>query len=218
MNQSADPAAVFACAKSLHNACLERAEVEPKMNLSEAYQGMDGFMREVMRVANWFEEWCCRHVAFEQLDDVWPYLLEDRFGAACLEIMDAGSLVGFDVDDCLRAALKLRLPMWVDGSLPLPFCVEAPNPLAGAKFRRMRIETVRHELDEEGETAPFTEDDDPFDETYGAPFFCIYGVDQEGVLVHIADRDTYQAARNLMADLLPGIGFPEKGIGRIKQG
>jgi hypothetical protein len=102
--------------------------------------------------------------------------------------------------------------MWVDGSLPLPFCVDAANPQTGAKFHRLRIQTVRQELGEDGGTAPFTEDDDPFDENYGAPFFGIYGVDEEGLLDHVAIRDTYQASRSLLADLLPGVGFPEEVI------
>lgn len=49
MDESPDPAAVFACAKSLHVACLERAEAESKMDLSEVYQEMNVFMRLVMR-------------------------------------------------------------------------------------------------------------------------------------------------------------------------
>jgi len=212
MELSPDPAAVFACALSLHHACLKRAEEEPGLDLSDAYQGMDSFMREVMRVAEMFEEWACRHVAFQELDDVWPYLLEDRFGPACLQIISAESLAGFDADDCLRIASRLHLPLWLDGSLPLPFCSEVPNPLAEAKFQRLRIQAVRHELVEDGEAVPFTEDDDPFDENYGETVFRIYGVDEAGVLKHIADRRDYQAARGLMADLMPGLGFPEQGI------
>jgi hypothetical protein len=59
------------------------------------------------------------------------------------------------------------LPMRVDGLLPLPVCVEALNPFTEAEFHRLRIQTVRQELDESGEMVPFTEDDDPFDEHYG---------------------------------------------------
>jgi hypothetical protein len=207
-----DPAAIFACAKSLHDACLELAEVEPELDLSDAYQGMDTFMREVMRVGEMFEKWACRHVAFNELADVWSYFLEERFGPACLETMDADSLGGFDSDDCLRIAFKLRLPMWADGSLPLPVCVEALNPLSGAIFHRLRIQTVRNELNEDGGIAPFTEDDDPFDENYGELFFTIYGVHLDGLLEPIAHKDTYQAASSLLADLLPGIGFREQMI------
>ncbi len=211
MDKPNDPAAVFACALSLHTACMERANSDPGLNLSEAYQGMDSFMRELMRVGEMFETWACRHVAFENLTNVWPYLLEERFGDACLETMDADSLGSFDSDDCLRVAFKLRLPMWVDGSLPLPVCVEAPNPLSGAEFQHVRIQTVRQELDEEGGMAPFTEDDDPFDENYGAPVFGIYGV-KDALLEHIADRNTYREARSLLADLLPGFDFPEHAV------
>jgi hypothetical protein len=211
MDAPPDPAAVFACAKSLHDACLQRAEVEPELDLSESYQGMDQLMREVMCVGEEFEKWACRHVAFHELDHVWPYLLEDRFGEACLDVMGADALAGFDADDCLRIAFKLRLPMWVDGSLPLPVCVEAPNPLVDAEFQHLRIQTIRHEWDEDAEVASFTEDDDPFDENYSAPVFGIYGV-KGGVLERIADRKTYADARALSAKLLPGIGFPDEVI------
>jgi hypothetical protein len=211
MDASPDPAAVFASAKSLYDACMKRAEGEPGLDLSEAYHGMDGFMREVMRVGEEFEKWACRHVVFDELDEVWPYLLEGRFGSACLEIMEAGSLAGFDADDCLRIGFKLRLPMRVDGSMPLPLCVEVPNPVAGAEFQRLRIQTVRPVWDEEGEFAVFTEDDDPCDENYAAPVCGIYGV-TEGVLEHLAERKTYAEARALSARLLPGIGFPEEVI------
>ena len=208
MDAPPDPAAVFACAKSLYDACLERAVVETGLNLSEAYHGMDGFMREVMRVGEEFEKWACHHVVFDELDEMWPYFLEDRFGAACLEIMEAGSLAGFDADDCLRIAFKLRLPMRVDGSLPLPLCVEVANPLPGAEFQRLRIQTVRPVWDEDGGFAVFTEDDDPCDENYSAPVCGIYGV-TEGVVEYLAERKTYAEARALVVKLLPGIGFPE---------
>ena len=208
MDEQPDPAAVFACAKSLHDACLEREEAEVELNLSEAYQGMDVFMRELMRVAEDFEKWACRHVAFQELEDVWPYLLEEKFGAACLEIMEPESLTGFDADDCLRIAFKLRLPMRVDGSLPLPLCVEVANPLPGAEFQRLRIQTVRPVWDEDGGFAVFTEDDDPCDENYSAPVCGIYGV-TEGVVEYLAERKTYAEARALVVKLLPGIGFPD---------
>lgn len=212
MDESPDPAAVFACAKSLHDACLARAESEPGLDLSEAYQGMDTFMREVMRVGKAFEDWACHHVAFDDLTDVWPYLLEDRFGEVCLETLNADSIGGFDSEDCLRIALRLRLPMGADGSLSLPISVEAPNPIAGAEFHRLRIQTIRRELDEVGDIATFAEGDDPFDENYGEPFFGVYGVRTDGRLEHIADRRTYHEARTLLTALLPGIDFPERVV------
>lgn len=208
MDEQSDPAAVFACAKSLYDDCLQRVESD----LSKAYQGMDSFMREVMRAGEMFEKWACRHVAFSELDEVWPYLLERRFGGACLEVMDDDALAGFDANDCLRIAIKLHLPVWVDGSLPLPVCVEAPNPLAGAEFHRLRIQTVRHEADGEGGMTAFTEGDDPFDDEYGAPVFGIYGVTKDGLLEHIVDVGGYEEARGLLMRLLPGIGLPEKVV------
>ena len=54
------------------------------LNLSESYDGMDGFMRVAMHIATEFETWACRHIQFDQLNEVWPYLLEEQFGDACL--------------------------------------------------------------------------------------------------------------------------------------
>lgn len=212
MSESPDPAAVFACALSLHAACVERVCSDHTVDISESYNGGDEFLRQMMRVGNMFETWACQYVAFDELVDVWPYLLEDRFGTACLEVMDAGSFAAFGKDDCLRVAYELRLPMRVDASLPLPVCVEAPNPLAGADFSKLRIQTIRRELDAEGDFAPFTEDDDPFDENYGAPIYAIHGVGTDGLLEYITDRATYQEARDLLARLLPGIGLPQEVI------
>lgn len=61
-----DPAAVFACANSLWLACKRQAGVDPNLNLSDAYNGMDQLMREVMRIAEMFEKWSCQHVVFEE--------------------------------------------------------------------------------------------------------------------------------------------------------
>ena len=206
-----DPAAVFACALSLREACLKAAAADPKLNLSDCYNGMDEFMREMMRIANLFEAWACAHVVFEETSEVWPYLMEDKFGGACLEAMLPSALAEFDADDCLRVALRLRLPIQAGDKLRVPVDVRAPNPIGGAGFREYRIQTVRDDLDE-GDIAPFTTDDDPFDEEFGPPYFALYGVGDDGLLEHIADRDTYSAALNLAQKLAPGVALPLKPI------
>ncbi len=170
-----DPAAVFACALSLREACLKSAEADPQLNLSDCYNGMDEFMREMMRVGNLFEAWACEHVVFEKVGEVWPYLMEDKFGDACLESILPSALAEFDDSDCLRVALRLRLPVQAGDNLRVPVDVCAPNPIAGSEFREFRIQTVRNDL-EEGDVAPFTTDDDPFDEEFGPPYFALYGV------------------------------------------
>lgn len=206
-----DPAAVFACALSLREACLKSTAATPQLNLSESYSGMDEFLRELMRVANLFEAWACAHVAFEELNAVWPYLMEDKFGDACLELILPGALEEFDGSDCLRVALRLRLPIQTDDKLRVPVDVRAPNPIGGSEFRAFRIQTVRDDL-EEGDVAPFTTDDDPFDEEFGLPYFALYGVGDDGLLEHIADRDTYSDALNLAQKLAPGVALPLKPI------
>jgi len=82
-----DPAAVFASALSLWQVCQKHAVGDTKLNLSECYNGMDQYMREVMRVASQFETWACLHIDFDELNDMWPYLLEDRFGENCLAVL-----------------------------------------------------------------------------------------------------------------------------------
>lgn len=65
---------------------------------------------------------------------------------------------------------------------------------------------MRDALDDEI-TEPFTLDDEPFDENFGAPYFGLYGVDAGGVLEHIADRRTYAESVSLAQKLAPGIVF-----------
>ena len=109
--ESLDPAAIFAIATSLWQECHKHASIDPKINLSDAYAGIDGFMREVMRIATRFESWSCDHVDFDQLTDVWTYLLADRFGEECLSILLPENLADFDEHDCRRIAARLRLTL-----------------------------------------------------------------------------------------------------------
>jgi len=106
---SGDPAAIFAIATSLWRECHKHAATNRSLNLSDAYSGMDGLMREVMRIATLFESWACEHVDFDELTDVWPYMLEDRFGKECLSVLLPEKLSEFDLHDCRRIALRLRL-------------------------------------------------------------------------------------------------------------
>ena len=218
--ETSDPAAEFAMAVSLRAACEKKEEGDARLNLSEAYNGMDEFWREVVRVGVLFEKWACRHVAFDHLVEVWPYFLEENFGEACLAVMDAGALASFDKDDCLRVALKLRVPIWADGELPLPVDVLVKNPPEGAAFRAFRIQTVRNRFTE-AEVVPFTETCDPFDEGMGERYFRISGVEDDVTLEHIADRKTFAQARELVLKLAPGAVCEERvhgpGIRRSQQ-
>lgn len=206
-----DPAAVFACALSLREACLKGAKANPQLNFSDCYNGMDEFLREMMRVSNLFEAWACAHVVFEELNEIWPYLMEDKFGDACLDYFLPSELAEFNDNDCLRVALQLRLPIQADDKLRAPVDVRAPNPIGGSEFREFRIQTVRDDLDE-GNVVLFTTDDDPFDEEFGPPYFALYGVGDDGLLEHIADRDTYSDTLNLAQKLAPGLALPLKPI------
>ena len=210
-SEQPDPAAVFGCALSLWHECKKLTTGTERLNLSECYNGGDEFMRVVMRVATSFETWASLHIAFEDLDDVWPYMMEDKFGAACVSVMGAGALARFDDNDCLRVALRLGLPVESSAGLPVPIDQIATNPVAGSFFQSFRIRTVRDLLGGE-DTEAFTLDDEPFDENFGAPYFGLYGVDADGLLEHIADRRTYAEAVSLAQKLAPGIAFDPVAI------
>jgi hypothetical protein len=108
---------VFAASLSLWQVCQKYADSDARLNLSERYNGMDQFMREVMRVANEFEMRACLHVNFDEINDVWPYLLEDKFDETCLSVFSPSELAQFDDSDCLRVARELRLPVKLDFGL-----------------------------------------------------------------------------------------------------
>lgn len=109
--ESAARAAIFAIATSLWQECHRHAKIDPNINLSEAYSGIDGLMREVMRIATHFEKWACRNVDFDQLTDPWPYYLEEHFGRECLSVLLPEQLAQFDDHDCRRVAARLRLAL-----------------------------------------------------------------------------------------------------------
>jgi hypothetical protein len=201
--QEIDPAAVFACASSLWEVCHKTCG---SVNLSDSYGGMDELMRVCMRIANRFEAWSCHHINFDEMDTVWPYLLEDKFGDACLDALPTG-LETFDDSDCLRVAMRLGLPIKQDGKLPIPCNVVADNPIPNSPFRKFRIQTVRDENEEDGGNVPYTIGDEPFDENFGEPYFGLYGVYEDGILEHIADRQNYTEALALAEKLAPGIEF-----------
>jgi hypothetical protein len=201
-----DPAAVFASALSLWQASQKHVGKE-KLNLSECYNGMDQFMREIMRIANQFEAWACLHIDFNELDDVWPYLLEDKFGGTCLAAILPTALTTFDDSDCLRVAMRLQLPVIFDDKTPVPVDVTALNPVAGSPFKKFRIQTLRDAI--EGDySAAYTLGDEPFDEEFDSPYFGLYGVGEDGLVEFIAERSTYTEAVKLALKLAPGIDFP----------
>ncbi len=213
MNQQTeetDPAAVFACALSLWRECMRCSRSGQLVNLSECYKGGDEFMRVIMRAGTRFEVWACAHVAFEILNETWPYLLEEKFGEACVALKDVTSLDEFGDNDCLEVALRLGLPVKGTGSLPIPIDVSAANPIPDSDFRKFRIQTMRECND--SCIMPFTSADDPFDERFGQPFFGLYGVFDDGFLDHINDYETYAAAVSMVRKLAPGIKFPDTPI------
>ena len=207
-SEQPDPAAVFGCALSLWHECKKLSEANERLNLSECYNGGDEFMRVVMRAATRFEKWASLHIAFGELDDVWPYMMEDQFGAACVRKVGEMVLAEFDDKDCLLVALHLRLPIRLDANLPVPVDFFAPNPMTGSEFRAFVILTMRESSDGE-ESEPVTLDDDPFDAEFETPYFSLYGIGKSGLREHIANRKTYGEIVSLARKLAPGIAFPD---------
>jgi hypothetical protein len=207
-SETPDQAGVFASALSLWQECQKQAKRDEKLNFSESYNGFDEFMRQIMRVASQFESWACAHVNFHEFSDVWPYLLQDRFGEQCLAVILPTGLATFDESDCLRVAMRLRLPILQGEKLPLPVDLIAPNPLANSSFKKFRIQSVRNHIDGD-DVSPYTWDDEPFDENFDIPYFALYGVSDDGLLEHIADRKSCAEAVSLAHKIAPGIDFPK---------
>jgi len=210
-----DPAAVFACAHSLWEACRNEASQNPAVDLSADYSGWDQLMREVMRIGVMFETWASENVLFDEFDEVWPYFMGDNFGKACFSVVSASHLDQFKERDCLRVALHLKLPLRLGNSLPIPIDLKADNPLGGSTFVAFRIQTVRSSLDGE-DIVPFTHGDDPFDEVFSLPYFGIYGVNTDGLVEHICDRRTYGEALKLIRNLVPPVNFPDEPILNVR--
>ncbi len=214
-----DAAAIFAAASSLWKTCHAHASSDRGLNLGKSYEGMDQLMREVMRIGRLFELWACQHVDFNELEETWPYLLEENFGAVCMRVISPTNLFEFDETDCLRVALLLNLPLSPDDHLPIPVNLHAPNPVKTSPFHSFRIQTVRTRNDD-GDVEPFTICDDPFDDQCSPPFVALYGVTAEGWLEHIADRPTCSEALKLAEKLVPGVRFhpaPLSGLPNLKQ-
>jgi len=110
-SKQCDPAAIFGSAHSLYTACLDADESDPKLNLSEVFKGHDSLMRLVMVIGERFELWALKHVSFEDFGDVWPYFVQQNFGATCLKILSIRSLESFDETASLQIAIRLGLPL-----------------------------------------------------------------------------------------------------------
>ena len=201
-----DSAAVFTIALSLWEISEKQSRADG-FNISECYNGVDQFMREIMRIANQFENWACRHVNFNEFAEVWAYYLGDNFGKTCLSVLSISCLMEFNEDDCLRVALHLKLPVVLTGNLPVPIALTASNPVSAAAFRKFRIQTMRDSF-EDNEPTPFVAGDEPFDENFSNFYFSLYGIESGGKLEHIADRRTYKQALDLAQKIAPFISFP----------
>jgi hypothetical protein len=199
-----DPAAIFGAALSLWQECHARAQSEDHVSLSDCFAGIDGLMREVMRIGTLFEKWACRHVNFDELGEVWPYHLEDSFGAACLSVRPVQALMGFAEVDCLSVALELRLPLKLDPEWVPAVDLIANNTTTAAHFRHYRVQSVRLNRVTD-EITPLLAEDDANDLDYAQAFYSLYGVDSEGLLEHIADRDSLAGIIDLVNKLFPGI-------------
>lgn len=212
----ADPAAIFAIATSLRKACELKERSNSILNLSESYKGWDQFTRELMRVGTLFEEWACEYVAFAYLDDVWSYLLEQFFGESCLRVIEADALASFGSRECLLLTFDMKIPVWCDTELPVPFQKMIANTVNESPFRSFFVQTARMSF-LTMTMIPFLEEDNPFEENLGRRVFGIYGVERSGKLEIITYRASYREARLLILKLAPGALLDERAVAGTKK-
>ena len=109
--RQSDPAAAFGASLSIYGVFGKEAR-ERGEDISAAYSGADQFMRECYRAGHLFEQWACSHVNFDANNDVWPYMLEDKFGEAAMEVMGtATDLARFDESTCEEIAKVMNLTL-----------------------------------------------------------------------------------------------------------
>jgi hypothetical protein len=210
---SPDPAGVFAAAHSLWTAIFESSDRPEKASLSHCYQGLDQLMRDVLRVGLLFETWSCRHIAFDEVDEVWPYFVADNLGTTWLRIFDAYSLGDVNERDCLHAAWHLRLPIRMSEEFVLPVTVDVGNPNADTAFVGFRIQTTRT-LKNGSRMMPFTVSDELFDESYVMACYSLYGRTGAGDSELLASRATYSETVSLAKRLVKNVEFPSAIICR----
>jgi hypothetical protein len=106
-----DPAASLAASMSLVEAGERRAGIE-QVSLSDTYSGGDEFLRQCARIGTEFESWACVHVAFDKMEDVWPYFLQSEFGdrvIACYGVTELATITRPDQFLAIAKALSLVL-------------------------------------------------------------------------------------------------------------
>jgi len=110
--RSNDLAAEFGAATSLRLMAWALAHKHGN-SLSEAYVGVDEFTRQCMRIGREFESWCCVYVDWDVgIDECWPYLLEDKFGAVAIAAAGGECYVRWlGPADWPKIARKLKLPL-----------------------------------------------------------------------------------------------------------
>lgn len=80
--ENIDPAAIWYATKSMVD-WLGKQPKPDRDDLVESHGGEDEFVRTVAHTATEFEKWACKHVDFHELEEIWPYWLEQHFGVLC---------------------------------------------------------------------------------------------------------------------------------------
>jgi len=110
----------------------------PHIKPGAIYQGYDGFMREVYRVAAVFCRWADTHVDWDSNSEVWCYNLQDRFGPIVLEVIgDIASLPQFNQSHCPDVARLLGVTLLPNPApnQPTPLLQEATIALEAALYK-----------------------------------------------------------------------------------
>ena len=89
--------------------------------------------------------------------------------------------------------------------------MRTPNPVIASAFYEFCIRAIHYHVEDE-EPMPLKVGDEPWDPEWTDPVFAIYGVQADGIEMHITDFSRYRDAVALVEKLSPGIRFPEKPV------
>lgn len=122
-----DLAAILCAAMSL------RQSLEDYLDdgISDEFEGADNGYRYCMERAIQFERWACDNIEFAEMEDVWPYWLEEHFGPLFVRYAWNTDL---DAIDWREFATRARLP------------VREPNGTASHTAPAQPQHTESHEL------------------------------------------------------------------------
>jgi hypothetical protein len=140
-----DKAAELGIAMGVYNHYSYKSDLD----ISNEYNGADEFMRRCQHLGQVFEAWCCAHVNFSRMIEIWPYYAEDYIGPSVDKLLVERCVpASWSEEELLALAVLLHLPVRVRTTENVSFSMEweAQN-WSSDEIKLYQVRTVRHSTD-----------------------------------------------------------------------